>query len=193
MINGVADKISQILISEGRIPEEEKELYQYGFFLLLSKITFGILTVIIGMIVGVLWEGILFFILFTILREYAGGIHAPTEMICNVMSAVAILGALLTIRILETWGCLQVVVVLLLFCGALIGVLSPLDSEAKPLDKEEKRHYKKISCTIVLLYQFLGIVFMRIGIYDVVYVISVCIMLEAILILLGSFKVRNIL
>lgn len=191
MIGKLADKLTSILISGGRITKEEKELYQYGFFLLLSKITYGILTIIIGMSFNVLWEGILFFILFSILREYAGGIHAPTEIICNIMSAIAILVALLTIRIMETCGCIQVAIVSLLFCGALICGLSPLDTEVKPLDTEEKRYYKKISCSIIILYEFAGIIFMRIGIYDAVYVISVCTLMEAILMLARVFFITR--
>lgn len=191
MIGKLADKLTSILISGGRITKEEKELYQYGFFLLLSKITYGILTIIIGMSFNVLWEGILFFILFSILREYAGGIHAPTEIICNIMSAIAILVALLTIRIMETCGCIQAAIVSLLFCGALICGLSPLDTEVKPLDTEEKRYYKKISCSIIILYEFAGIIFMRIGIYDAVYVISVCTLMEAILMLARVFFITR--
>ena len=96
MISRLSNRIVQSLYKSGAIPAEEKELYNYGFFLLLSKMFFLGIAMAFGAIWNVFWESLLFYIMFSILREYAGGVHASKEAICLISTTTSmffVLGA----------------------------------------------------------------------------------------------------
>ena len=68
MISVIADRISEKMLHEGLILEEDRELYRYGFFLLISRGIFFVIAGIAGAFVGNLWDSIFFYILFSFLR-----------------------------------------------------------------------------------------------------------------------------
>ena len=82
MISVIADRISEKMLHEGLILEEDRELYRYGFFLLISRGIFFVIAGIAGVLVGNIWDSIFFYILFSFLRGYAGGLHADREAVC---------------------------------------------------------------------------------------------------------------
>lgn len=82
MITNLGEKISHKLAASGTISPDDVDLYSYGFFLLLSSVLYLVVVAILGSAFGILWESIVFYFLFSILREYAGGIHAKTEHGC---------------------------------------------------------------------------------------------------------------
>ena len=69
-------RIARKLAVSGIIDPDETDLYAYGFFLLLSRGIYLLVTSIFGAVFGILWENVLFYVSFSLLREYAGGIHA---------------------------------------------------------------------------------------------------------------------
>ena len=85
----IAERITQKLIASSVIEEGDRELYRYGFFILLSSILYLVVAAIFGSAFGILWESIVFYFLFSILREYAGGIHAKTEHGCMLSTILA--------------------------------------------------------------------------------------------------------
>lgn len=91
MITSLGKKIARRLAASGTISPEEIDLYGYGFFLLLSSTLYLIVVAIFGSVFGVLWESIVFYLLFSILRGYAGGIHAKTERGCMLSTILALL------------------------------------------------------------------------------------------------------
>lgn len=86
MIINLGEKIAHKLAASGTISSEDIDLYGYGFFLLLSSALYLVVVAIFGSAFGILWESIVFYFLFSILREYAGGIHAKTEHGCMFTS-----------------------------------------------------------------------------------------------------------
>src|SRR5574344_2076625 len=146
----IAEQITCKLIASSVIEEGDRELYSYGFFLLISKIFFFFVAVIAGLLTDTTVESIIFYVVFMLLRTYAGGIHARTEMSCTVLTTLALIASVLVIKQLEmhTSGAIS----LLMFgIGSLcILVFSPLDTDGKPLDKHEKRQYKTVCITILI-------------------------------------------
>lgn len=104
MITMLGDRIARAMVRAGAVPEDEQELYSYGFFLLLSKGLFLLVTASCGAMLGVLWESVLFYALFTLLRGYAGGIHAEKEGTCLICTTASGHRAYPVAGSLQPWG-----------------------------------------------------------------------------------------
>ena len=78
---------SREIMQKNIILAANKELYTYGFFLILSKVLFFGISVLFGIIQNVLWESIVFYIEFSVLWQYAGGYHASKENVCMVATS----------------------------------------------------------------------------------------------------------
>lgn len=98
MITNWGEKIARRLAASGTILSEDIDLYGYGFFLLLSSALYLFVVAIFGSVLGIFWESILFYFMFSILREYAGGIHAKTERGCMLSTILALLLSTVGIR-----------------------------------------------------------------------------------------------
>ena len=182
----IAEQITHKLIASSVIEEGDRELYIYGFFLLISKIFFFFVTVIAGLLTGTTVESIIFYVVFMLLRTYAGGIHARTEMSCTVLTTLALIASVMVIKQLETHTS-GVISLLMLGIGSLcILVFSPLDTDRKPLDKHEKRQYKTI-CTVILI---ICVIVAQIAwihcIKSIFYPVCCGICLESILLMIGK-------
>ena len=97
MIVKLSSKITELLINRDVISSENKELYDYGFFILLSQILYFIIALIFGIIFNVLLQSVVFYIAFQFIRKYAGGYHASTEGRCEIMSTLSILACIVMI------------------------------------------------------------------------------------------------
>ena len=78
MFTKLSDKITDILISNNAVKQEDHEIYYYGvqqgITLLLNILT----TIVIALVCGDLWQCMVFMLSFVLSRSYAGGYHART-------------------------------------------------------------------------------------------------------------------
>lgn len=143
------------------IDESEKEIYLFGFYqgiiLLLNIVT----TLVIGIILNMFVESILFLIFFIPLRIFAGGYHAKTQLRCYVMSTITTVLILYLILFLqENMGGIIIGVYIISVC--IIWKLVPVQDKHKPLDSKEQIKYRKrvqkliifITCILGCLYFF---------------------------------------
>lgn len=70
MITSLARQLTQQLCDAGVLAPEHSELYEYGFFLILSRIIFGIITLLTGIVLGVAFESMTFYCMFLLIRGY---------------------------------------------------------------------------------------------------------------------------
>lgn len=76
----MTEKITDILVSNEIIIEENSNLYSYGLQQGLLMIL-NIATILgIGMVLNMVWESIVFLLTFIPLRSNAGGYHAKTQL-----------------------------------------------------------------------------------------------------------------
>lgn len=188
MISAIACRITEILCATGNIQECDRELYQYGVFMLLSWMFFFILTVTVGVFLGIPGESILFYAVFSLLRSYAGGVHAKTEKACTLLTALTMTVCVTVIRLLKEFGRTEVPL-FFLFTGAVcVFVLSPLDTEEKPLAAPERQHYRKIANIITLLSIAVALLAHYTTHNGILRGISVGVFVEGMLLILGSVK-----
>ncbi|MCD8380446.1 MAG: accessory gene regulator B family protein [Lachnospiraceae bacterium] len=192
MISKLAVRLTNYLYSEGTISAEDKELYQYGFFLLFSRIMFLLVTMFVGLAANVFWESLLFYVMFSVLRGYAGGVHASSEFACDTLSTGTFIVSVICIRIMKSLKCVPLALIMTAVGCFIIHWLSPMDTNAKPLSKAEFKHYRKVCSILTILYFLLEVVFIVLSIYNFLYAVSVSILLETVLLFTGYLKKTQI-
>lgn len=188
MISRMAEKAADVLSVHNCIAQDEKELYVYGFFMLFSKAFFLLLTVIYGVLFGVVLESVLFYITFTVLRSYAGGVHASKEHTCTICTSLAMLLCVAAIRACAELSLIAVPLVLLVLSTICILILSPLDSAEKRLTEEEKKEYRKKSYVFTTLILLAAILALLCGLTRLFYPCTASLFLESVLLILGKVK-----
>ena len=185
MATAIAERIVGKLIATSVVEEVDRELYVYGFFLLITRFFFFLVTFAFGGLLGIPLESVIFYIVFILLRSYAGGVHAKTEMACTVWTTLAMGISVALIKVLEDVS--MNIVPLLLVGDLCLYLFSPLDSREKPLDASEQRRYKKVCYCLLAVYNAVIIV-SELGNCLFLYYPVVCsILLEAVLLIVGKY------
>ena len=89
---GVIDKISLNLSTRlgDRLDkdEEEKAVLNYGLFMIIHTFLGIILTILVGLITGMIIEMSLITITSALFKRYTGGVHASTPEICLIIGII---------------------------------------------------------------------------------------------------------
>lgn len=142
MTKKIMENVWKQMQHASNIDEDDKEIYLFGFYqgliLLLNIVT----TLVIGIILNMFVESILFLIFFIPLRIFAGGYHAKTQLRCYVMSTITTVLILYLILFLqENMGVIIMAGYVLSLC--VIWKLVPVQDKHKPLDSKEQIKYRK--------------------------------------------------
>ena len=188
MITSLSSWITNALIQFGFVEKEEKELYDYGFFILASHVIFGLVTTVFGLLMNVIWESILFYSLFLLLRGYAGGVHASRESTCMVWTTVALFISVALIATFKEFDFVIVSGVIASLGMAIVIWLSPMDTKEKRLEKEERSHYRLITIVISLAMYAVAIGLALAGWKTLLTVVMVVFALESVLLISGKVQ-----
>lgn len=165
------NKIMKKSLDKIEISQDEREIYEYGYTLLLEMIVNCLIAIIIAYAMNKISILILFSIFFIPLRSFAGGFHAKSSLSCYVISNSVLVFAYFGDNLLRNKSFdLFMLVVLLLFLGLIIYKISPVDSINKRLTVEEKIKYKRMVKRIVFLEMIAQFVLLNERIY-IVYII----------------------
>lgn len=147
-----AKKLSKWLYVQETIEERDMELYEYGAYVLLINVSPFLLSLVIGSIMGLTINGLIFIIPFILIRKFSGGGHAKRTDVCFVLSVVIIsLGIYLTKEI-----ALGIPLHIIMICSVIsLILLSPIDSENRRLSVKEKRIYRNIASGLVIIFSIL--------------------------------------
>ena len=151
MISRIAYQVVNKLCSSLVIQEEEKELYQYSFTIMISHFVFFFCSVIFGSMFSCFFESLVFYLAFQLIRRYAGGYHASTETRCEIASALTILNCIIVIWLVKTYEFEMPLLFSAIISAVIIFIFCPLDTPEKPLSKKEVKYFRKISWLILLI------------------------------------------
>lgn len=188
MINKLSQYFVGKMLSSGTISENDRELYVYGLFMLLSRIMFFIIACIFGLILSSTLESIIFYIAFQSIRIYAGGYHASTETKCDIMSTLSILACIVVIRLSKSYDLQSVLFFTGLAASIPIFLFCPLDTPEKPLTNIEFKYFRKISLIILFVIIALSTVSYFLGLNFLTAPCAVSLILEGLLLIAGKFK-----
>lgn len=188
MINKLSQIVVKILIHSNVILENERELYEYGVFILLSNILFISVTVVLGSVFGLLSQSLVFFITFIVIRQYAGGYHASTELQCEIFTTLCILASIIIMNLINGNLSFAIILVLSAFSSVFIFVFAPIDTDEKTLDEVELKIFCKRTKLILIIIVAIIIVSLCLQLKSICIPCCMSLILEGILLLAGKVK-----
>lgn len=138
--------ITQKITEAGLIEESKRDIYTYGFEVLISTLCYLLIFLLVAFATNTVLCSFVFAVGFFIVRSIAGGYHADTYTKCHLLSlANQILFVILMNAIpneLYNIGAL----VLLLISAIMILILAPIAHPNKPFIKTERARFRLYSC-----------------------------------------------
>ena len=170
----------------GILEEKDRRLYEYAYGVLLGRVAIYLIIVILGIVTGNWLEMLVFLLPFTVLRQYAGGIHLEKAGSCMVVSSILVLlcGQYLASGSAVMW---QIRIIWLAAVGVIF-VMAPVDASSKKLDEKEKKVYGMRARAILIIECAIAGVFYVTGYFLVVNGIMVAHIVLASGLILGWIK-----
>ncbi len=191
MLIQLGNKAAKALVDCRTIDKSEQGLYGYGFFILFSNVLFLIITAIFGIIAELLFESLIFYLTFVIIRRYAGGYHAKTEVRCLLLSIIIVATSILLIKVSTIYANNIFAFLMTIVSSGVIMALCPVDSKEKPLCEKEKKYYRKISWIVIVIINIFLIIVSVFEFKLVIVPCSVSLFVESILLIFGKIKRIN--
>lgn len=188
MINNLSSRLTDRLIAKGNITKEDRELYIYGFFILLSHIMYFSLSAFFGLLFQCLIESLTFYIAFQFIRRYAGGYHAKTETRCEILSTLSLLVCIAIIKVIKTYNFQTLLLFVTIISAVCIFVFCPLDTPEKPLTEKEFKYFRKISWVILLVITVIIVISYFFKIKTIFAPCCLSLILESLLLIAGKLK-----
>lgn len=191
MINSISDRITGSLVNAGAVPSEDKALYKYGIRMGILMVINIATAVLIGLLLGMFWQCVIFLIAYNPVRTYAGGYHARSPLVCYLLSIPMTLAVLLGIRMIP-WNGYMCAAALL---GAIvsIGILAPVADPNKPLNEREILVYRKRARVYSGVLAVAAVVLWVAGMGQTSLSIVMALLVAAVMLLLGAIKNKNII
>lgn len=190
MVSNLSGFLANKLLFSSNMSKEQRELYEYGLFILMSKLIFFVLACFFGLLFGCLIESAIFYVTFMAIRQFAGGYHASTENRCEIMSTALFFICTAIIKLLKIYGFENAIAIATVVAALCIFLISPVDTPEKPLSDNEYNYYRKVSWLILLIILAIGLVsyILKLKLFFIPACLSL--ILESFLLIIGKMKKR---
>ena len=149
-----------VMFIENNSPSYSKtdlEKIKYGLEATYLTIVKAIIFMIVCFFLGLLKEFVFLTIIFSGIRLFAFGLHAPNSFVCLILSGFVFIFAsyLSTFMIIET----PIKIIFFVICIILLLLYAPADTHKRPLiHKKKRRIYKILSFFVSIVYCFISLV-----------------------------------
>ena len=143
-----AKKIAAYIENNKGCSSEERVIYEYGIQTGLEMVICAFVATVIAVILEMFLQGVVFLVIFILLRSNAGGVHLKKFLSCFFCSVFVQTGVLLLTKYIQL--SIQISWCILLFGIALLFLISPVDHINRILTKEEKKYCRKKLVLIVI-------------------------------------------
>lgn len=150
MIQKLASQVADYFIKKDIFKDTEREVYIYGFDLMISGLMNVLLVLIAGIILNSLTYALIFVFVMITVRMYTGGYHADTHIMCNIIFLSAFLVSIATLNVINYFSISWIIWFLQCIGLILVTRFVPLENRNKKLSDEQKERYKKIGITLYL-------------------------------------------
>lgn len=188
MISSAANNITNYLICKKVIKDDDREIYQYGFEQVFSSLLNIATMLLLGIILGKIYQSLVLILSFMALRSYSGGYHANTPLHCYLLTVMSISAALSIMKFItiDRFICLG----LLVLSSVVILLLSPIGSKNKPLDEIEKIIYRKKTIIVWSVETCAALVFIVLNNTEIHIAITLAQVIISIALVFGNIKCR---
>lgn len=151
MIDRIACVIVETQIKAGLLKDEERDIYKYGYVLVIETL----LNILVGILIGFVFRAIdtvmIFWLLYIPLRIFCGGWHAKESWQCLIASNVILLFVIRVEEILPSGMPAWEAVSLEILLAAVLILLSPVSTKQKPITAREKTRFKRDCIGIIVI------------------------------------------
>lgn len=152
MISFLSNRLADFLCGKEIISQDEKEIYIYGYEMIITTILGALLVFVVALLTRRYAEALCFFAVFVVTRQFCGGYHAKTRVMCSITFMLCYLSVLFFNYALEpgfTWF-----MHILFFIPYLMAILgyAPVENENKPLTESDIRRNRSNSIRISLVW-----------------------------------------
>lgn len=143
MIQVIVKKLVDYQINIGTLSEDEREIYLYGYQMLMEFCINIITSIIIAVIFNAYIIVIVFTLSYLLLRGYIGGYHAKTSVGCFSMSACVLIIAVVAVKGIIGTEISKFILLVEIMLYPIISRKVPIPSENKPITENERNHFNK--------------------------------------------------
>lgn len=158
LLSRISKKMSSYFIKRGDIAEEEREIYDYYFEIMLSTVLNALFLIICGILFNNIINTILFMIGFVIFRTVSGGFHASSHMKCFFTLASVFFVLIIILKFVPVQWINVLTIIFLLISTLLIYFIAPVEHKNNPLDENTREKLKKSAQILSVLISFIIIV-----------------------------------
>ena len=152
MENKLAKWICRRLRAKQVIDEEYEEVYVYGLELILSFLISTSIILVIGILYGQIISTLTFLATFILIRQYTGGYHANSYIMCKLCTVISF-----GIFLANVFPVPRLLFLALLTIGCLIiWLFGPIENIHKPLTDQEKQKHKITALTLYVIWSVVG-------------------------------------
>ena len=174
MIHKISNKITNVLFSDSeRYPIE---VYTYGIEIILSSLLGCSSVIIISILFGNIFEGIIYITVLSLIRIFAGGYHADTYLKCNIITVTSFCISLMIHKFYVNRLIVYtpaIMIAFALFVFTILCFYAPVDNENKPVAENDKIKFKRISLIIAFfIFLISPVVYYLFGYYQVLIGVS---------------------
>lgn len=184
-------KLADILTEKGISKNEDKEIIVYGLTSGIELIFNITTTIALGFIFGMVIESLIFLISFSLIRTYAGGYHCKKAINCYLFSSGVVVLVLTIVKFSPKGNILVSSLMMLLIAIPIILRLAPVETETKPLDEVEQKHFRNKTIFHLAVEGIVIIILFLFKSYVLGYVICLGFLMSAMLVLLGYKQITN--
>lgn len=172
------------LYKRGVISEDNVEVCAFGFQRLLIFLLNVSTYLIIGLMLDMILESLIFILAYSPLRMFAGGYHAKSPVVCYFLGIPLFISVLLlqTIAVQHSLPFIALGII----AALIIARIAPVESPSKPLDDMETRVYGKITKLILRVEVLLAVALFFMGWVVVAMAVVVPVTLLCLLLLFGK-------
>ncbi len=179
-------------IRKNIITEEFEEWYTFGLFSFVSGLINLAIYIILGIILGLFKETLVFILVFVLTREFMGGYHCDTPLRCKFVS-VMVYFIIMYLYYVSFFGDLWLVTIISLFIigNAVINIFCPVQNHNKILEESLQKKYKVISFFVYNIFIVFDLVLYFIN-NKYADIITATLMIVVIMAVIGYYKERRI-
>ena len=137
----LAKAITNYYCRKNIIEENKREIYCYGFQLIIADIINFTIIIVLGIILNKVSDSITFLITLCGLRQFCGGFHAKTFAVCRISFIATYIIVMVISFLLANTGIILIALINTV-CFIFISCFSPIEHPNKPLTISQKKNNK---------------------------------------------------
>lgn len=151
MIQELSCGVVKWLEREGAISVKDKELFSYAIYSLLFGLLPIFIVVILGLVFGMLREGLLMIFPFMLIRKFSGGYHLNSPKLCVIISLTLLTLAMALLKVVTQGGYMSFLTVIVFLSVICLCVFSPVENSARMLTNTERRLFRTTACVLAVV------------------------------------------